>query len=284
MTEQEPQEKPKIIVGGVPITNVADADIARRVSLLLWGPSGCGKTTLAATLPGKKLLLNFDPDGPSSISNFDDVDVADLSESPHTVADQAKRSSDPFGLKRAIDDYDSIIVDSMTNFTHMSLMQGISGVKGATIERPSPGAYQVRNALALQLTKNVLRLTGKHNKHCCIICHEAAPVTNDEGMVLFITLMLGGQLPEQTGVDFSETWYMNDTGKVRRIAVRPVRQRKPMKTRMFSIKEEVEFVWEYDAEARSGDGIAEWYAAWKENGYKKVPLPKAKKAAAGGKK
>lgn len=284
MNDETTQKLARMTIGGVEITPANTVEIARRVSLLLWGPSGCGKTTLAATLPGKKLLLNFDPDGPASISNFDDVDVADLSGSPHTIAEQAKRGSDPFGLKRVIDEYDSFIVDSMTNFTFLSLMQGISGVKGATIERPSPGAYQVRNALALQLTKNVLRITGKHGKHCAIICHEAAPVTNDEGMVLFITLMLGGQLPEQTGVDFSETWYMNDTGKVRRIAVRPVRQRKPMKTRMFSIKEDVEFVWEYDAETRSGDGIAEWYEQWKANNFAKIPLPKPKKAPAKEKK
>lgn len=265
----------KIVLGGVEIKSTQDVEVDRRLSILLWGPSGCGKTTLAATMPGKKLLINFDPDGPASITQYDDVDVADLSDSAHTIVDQVKRSNDPLGLKNVIANYDTIIVDSMTNFAYKALQQGISTVRGATIERPSPGAYQVRNALSLQLTKNVLRLTGKEHKHCIVICHEAAPTTNDEGIILFITLMLGGQLPEHTGIDFSEIWHMSDTSQGQRIAIRPVRQRKPMKTRMFSTRGDAEFIWDYDADQLKGKGIADWYAEWKDNEFKKISLPKS---------
>ena len=145
--------------------------------------------------------------------------------------------------------------------------------KGATVERPSPGAYGVRNALTLQLVKNVLRLTGKHNKHLVMIAHEGAPVTNDDGVVLFITMMLGGQLPGSTALDFSEVWNINDSDKKRRIGIRPVRDRRPMKTRMFDTTGAPEFEWKFDSTKMTGDGIAQWYDAWIANGKKKLKLP-----------
>lgn len=264
---------PEIRLGGVPIRSNADTSLERRIALLLWGSSGCGKTTLAATAPGKKLWINFDPDGMNSVTHFPDIDVVDLSDASHSVMDQFKKQDNPLGLKSVIEDYDSIIIDSMTNAAYKGLMTGISTVKGATIDRPSPGAYQVRNAVALQLTKNILRLTGAYKKHCIVICHEAAPDKNDDGAVQRITLMLGGQLPQQTSLDFSEVWNMTDTGKARRIALRPIRFREPMKSRMFSTKDKPEFDWKYDADTLEGKGIADWYEAWKENGYRKIAVP-----------
>ncbi|CAM6005892.1 unnamed protein product [Sphagnum balticum] len=47
----------------------------------------------------------------------------------------------------------------------------------------------------------------------------------------------------------------------------------PMKSRMFSEKSGPEFTWNYDAETLTGEGIADWYAAWLTNGGKKIPLP-----------
>jgi hypothetical protein len=269
-----------IKLGGVPITHVNDTTTAKRMTMLLWGSSGCGKTTLAATAPGKKLLINFDPDGPASIANRDDVVVADLSASRVSIVDQFK-GDNPLRLQQVFDDdpdIETVIVDSLTNVAQMCLMHGVSTVKGASIERPSPGAYQVRNALTLQLTKNMLRLTGKLGKHCIFIAHEASPVTNDDGMVLFITIALGGQLPNQATVDFSEIWSLSETDSGKhRIAIRPVRQRKPMKTRMMSTTSSQEFDWLYNPETLTGGTINDWYTAWKEGGYKKIPIPKATK-------
>lgn len=262
-----------IKLGGVEIKNNNDIERTRRLAMLLWGSSGTGKTTLAATAMGRKLWINFDPDGPDAIVGVPNVDVVDLSASSNTIMEQFKKADNPLGLKSVIENYDTIIVDSMTNVVYKALHSGISTVKGATVERPSPGAYQVRNALTMQLTKNLLKLTSVYNKNIIIICHEAAPMTNDEGAVQSITLMLGGQLPEQTSLDFSEVWNLSDTGKERRIAVRPVRFRKPMKSRMFSTKAKSEFVWKYDAENLTGEGISDWYQRWQESGYKKIAIP-----------
>lgn len=264
----------EIKLAGVPLKSVGDADVQRRLSLLLWGASGCGKSTLAATAPGRKLWLNFDPDGPDSLVQFgDEIVVADFSDSSNSIMEQAKNADNPFGIKNVMDQFDTFVVDSMTNVAHKGLMKGIPQIKGATIERPSPGAYQVRNAIALQLAKNVLRVTSKYKKHCIIICHEAAPITNDDGAIVSITLMLGGQLPQQTSLDFSEVWAMTDTGKDRRIAVRPMHWRKPMKSRMFITGAKPDFKWKYNADTMEGHTLADWYNAWKENGYRKIALP-----------
>jgi hypothetical protein len=266
-------DTPEIIIAGIPIQKAGAR--SHRISMLLWGSSGSGKTTLACTAPGSKLLISFDPDGSSSVANRDDVDVLDLSSSNGGIAEKFK-SPDPLGLKKVIEDYDTIIVDSLTSVQAICLERGISGVKGATVERPSPGAYGTRNSLTLILIKNMLRITGAAGKHIIFIAHEGAPVTNADGLVMHISMMLGGQLPEQASLNFSEVWALTDTGKERRIAVRPIRSRKPMKTRMFATPRvtDAEFQSPFDADALEGDGIAEWYAAWVKAGYTKIPVPK----------
>lgn len=246
-----------------------------RITGLFWGGAGTGKTTLACTAPGRKLLVNFDPDGAASVAGFPDVDVADFSSAPNSIVDKFK-SSDPLGLNNVIENYDTVIFDSLTNIAHKALMHGIPQTKGATIERPSPGAYGVRNALVLQLVKNTLAFTAKLGKHVIFIAHEDAPVTNEEGLVLHITLSLGGKLPEQAALDFSEVWCVQDmgVGRDRRILFRPARNRKPCKTRLFETSGEPEFSWDFDPdEPTEGMTINSWYEEWKANGYKKIPVP-----------
>ena len=258
-------------IGNIPITSVKERPA--RFTALLWGSAGCGKTTLAATAPGKKLLINFDPDGAASIASRTDIDIADFSREPDRIVEGFKKD-DILGLSAVIENYDTIIVDSLTNATHMSLMHGIPQTKGAKIERPSPGAYMVRNALTIQLVKRMLRLTGKYCKHCIFIAHEGTPVSNDQGVVLHITIMLGGQLPQQAPVDMSEVWAVSDTGRQRRIAIRPVRMRQPCKTRMFSTTGSPEFDWKFNPETWEGHKIETWWNEWLAGGKEKLPLPK----------
>lgn len=267
----ETNESNEVKIGGVKIERASAKE--QRMSLLLWGTSGCGKTTFAATAPGKKLLISFDPDGAASIANRDDVDVADFSSSKPMVAEKFK-SDNPLGLQQIIANYDTIIVDSLTSVAQMALMHGIAHTKGATIERPSPGAYMVRNALTLQLVMNLLRLTGREKKHIICIAHEAAPVTDDSGAAISITVMLGGQLPEQATLNFSECWNLSDTGRKRRLAVRNARMRRPMKSRMFNSTKVSEFDWIYDAESLEGMTIDTWFEQWKANDFKKIAIPK----------
>lgn len=249
----------------------------KRITMLLWGSAGIGKTTLACTAPGKKLLVNFDPDGQASVAGWDDVDVLDLSDAPIAqVVEGFKKVNDPMGLSAAIEDYDTIIFDSLTNIGHKALMHAIATTPKATLEFPGIPAYAVRNMYMTQLVKNVLSFTNKHSKNCIFIAHEGAPVTNDEGMVLHITMALSGDMPNRAALDFSEVWYMMEANKSRRILVRPGRNRKPMKTRMFETAGEIEFEWLFDADDQDGMRIADWYAAWQAGNLKKLPIPSAK--------
>lgn len=243
----------------------------RRMSILLWGPSGSGKTTLACTAPGKKLLLLFDPDGDASISDRDDVTVVDLvGVAAGRVTPLFKSDAKPLGVDgNVLADFDTVIVDSLTNAQHLATLQGIATVKGATAERPSMGAYQTRNALITHLVKNMLAITGRYNKHVIFIAHEASPDRNDDGVVMAITVALGGQLPNTAPVDFSEVWVVEDTGKEHRIAIRPCRMRRPMKTRMFKTTQGAEFNWTH-----TGTELADWYAAWQANDWQKIAIPK----------
>lgn len=254
-----------IKIGGMEIKKAGTKD--QRISLLLWGASGTGKTTLACTAPGKKLLVLFDPDGDASIADRDDVDVVDMSSARNNIVEEFK-GENPLRLDKVLKDYDTIIIDSLTNAQHMAVMHAITVVRSATIERPSLQGYGHRNALITQLVKNLLRLTAKYNKHIIFIAHEASPQTNDDGVVLAITIALGGQLVNAAPVDFSEVYCLQDTGKSRRILMRPARSYKPCKSRMFVTTGAPEFEWKH-----TGNEIADWFEAWKQNGWKKIPLP-----------
>ena len=52
----------------MPPSVVVNKSSIMRVSMMLWGSAGCGKTTFANTAPGKRLYINFDPDGTSSLA------------------------------------------------------------------------------------------------------------------------------------------------------------------------------------------------------------------------
>jgi len=255
----------------------------KRMTMLLWGGPGGGKTTLACTAPGKKLLVNFDPDGPASVAGWANVDVVDFSGVPASTLAQAKNTNNPMGLASVLENYDTVIFDSLTNIGYKALMHGVSeGGSKVSIERPGLQAYGIRNALILQLIKNVLALTNKLNKHCIFIAHEAAPNTNDDGVILYITLALGGQLPDQAALDFSEVWNVSDmgAGRNRRIMIRPARNKKPCKTRMFQTSGDPEFEWSFDPDDlddKDNMTIEGWFEAWKANNMKKLELPKVKK-------
>ena len=69
-------------------------------------------------------------------------------------------------------------------------------------------------------------------------------------------------------------------GRNRRIMIRPARNKKPCKTRMFQTSGEPEFEWSFDPddlEDSNNMTIEGWFEAWKANGMKKLELPKIKK-------
>jgi hypothetical protein len=91
-------------------------------------------------------------------------------------------------------------------------------------------------------------------------------------------MLIGGKLGSQTALQISEVWHMNDDGKKRTIMLRPARTRKPMKTRMFSAVERIEFQLKYDQfgeDAPFGKhSLAEFIEDWEQHGYAKIQVPK----------
>lgn len=247
-----------------------------RLSALIWGPSGVGKTTLACTMPGRKALINFDPDGPSSVAGFPDVTVFDLSGSTDSIAATFK-NHDAFGLEKTMDHFDTFLIDSLTTIAERTLARGIDITKGATVERPSPGAYMARNNLIITLVRDVLQVTAKHKKNVAFLAHEGAPQTNDDGVMLGITMSLGGQLPSQTALRINECWCMFEDGKNNKnIIIRKARMREPVKSRMFDSMTSPEFIWKFNTnnfEDKANLTIDLCYRLWQANGFKKIPLP-----------
>lgn len=252
--------------------NTDDAAIA----LLLWGDAGCGKTTLASTAPGKKLWILFDRDGALSLAGRDDVVVLDLSGEKHSVVASLKNDN-VMGLEKVLTDHpeiETVVLDSLTALAVLATENAVAEVNSATNENPGLKGYGHRNAVVLRIFTALMRLTKRLNRHIVFIAHEDTPEKDEKGVVQFITLALGGKQTNQISLALNEVWWMRDTGKERWIAVRPCRTRKPMKSRMFDGATTPEFQFRYDADKRSGDGIEQWFKAWKKGGCRKLALPK----------
>lgn len=269
---------------GIQLPTLATTD--QRFSALFWGMAGCGKTTLAASAAGVKVWLNFDPDGLASLGSRDDIVPIDLSGERATVVDMFKTDDDPLvplgekkvRLSKVIEASEAsfIVVDSVSAYTYLTLQKAISVTPGATLERPSPGAYGGRNNLTLRMMSALLALSKRMGINIIFITHEDdGGVKDKEGNILHITMLLGGKLASQVSLQISEVWYMSDDGKKRKVAVRPCRMRKPMKTRMFDATSEVEFELKYDPKDTFGKhSIAAFMKEWKDNGFNKIQVPK----------
>lgn len=270
-------DEPEITIGGVS----ASRPRADRMSVLIWGQPGVGKTTLASTLPGRKALINFDPDGPASIPDADDVTVFDLAQASNTLLmSQVKDVDNPLKITDAFDHFDTFIFDSLTSLEERTLAHGIKETKGATVERPSPGAYQARNNLLIGMVRNVLGATAKAKKHVAFICHEGPAERNDEGVLLGITLALGGKNPSNVALKLNECWNLfEQTGDKRNkkmILARQARNRKPLKSRMFDTMDEYEFEWIWNTRDRldpTNMWVRDWFEKWEQNQFKKIQFP-----------
>lgn len=270
-----------ITIAGLPV-ETASAAIAR-FSLLLWGPSGAGKTTWACSAPGKKLLLNFDPDGFKSVAYRDDVDVIDFSDQGHKILEKF-RGDDPLQLSQYIEAYDTIILDSVTSLSQLALERGVAlatansrGGQAATLEFPGLQGYGARSSISIAALKSLLRITGRFNKHFIAITHEDDPEKDDKGNTLYITMMLGGKIKNNVALQISEIWFMQETEKQRRVLVRPARGRQPMKTRMFLPTTGPEMVLSYNADkpdAGQADSIAALWQRWLDAGKTKIGFAK----------
>lgn len=258
----------------------------KRIAMLLWGQSGVGKTTFAGTAPGRKLWVNFDPDGTDSLAHLDEdeVQILDLSSAGANNVERFKEA-DPIKIGQQLladDKFDSVVVDSTSTFGDLCLRHGVVRAAGtkqgrdSTLEQPGLAGYGFKNAWVSAMVNNMLRLTAKYNKHIIIIAHEDKPELSSEGSVSEVSIMLGSSLKKQIAIPFSEIWFMRDDGKQRHVHVRPYLYYKPMKTRMFTAEGKgASFVWKYDIDTpHEGVTIASIYDRWVANGGKKIELPK----------
>jgi hypothetical protein len=268
-------------------TYTAATEKRERMSMLIWGRSGSGKTTLAATAPKNILWINFDPDGTTALYPERGVQVLDFAAAPDRIVEDfiSTRSGAIDKLHRLLvdrPDIQTVVVDSLTTFGDKALVHGVEkGLQtrkgkneGITLEQPGYTGFGNKNVWVYQMTRAMLEMTSLLGRHVIFCAHESTPDKDDSGHVVGISMMLGSNLNEQIAVRISEIWHLTDTGKDRRIYVRPFALHKPMRTRMFKAVDRNMIQWKYDADIDEGDGINEWYEQWKDNGFAKIPLPK----------
>jgi len=245
-----------------------------RLSMILWGDAGSGKTTLAATAPGRKLFLMLDPDGDMSIRNMPDWHRVNLSKESSVDIVKEGMKPDPYTLYSLLADFDTLIIDSLTKFSEHALQYAVRIAPKSSIEQPGLNGYGLRNICVSSLISNTLRITGALNKHVIFITHEKDADRNNDGAILSVGMLLGGQLPNITSKDISEVWNIRDVNGVRHIAIRPERFRAPMKSRMFDMTSATSFPLKYNANTNLGPSISTWWSAYIAGNFAKLPVPK----------
>lgn len=270
-----------------PFEVTTNAETSRRMTILLWGPAGSGKTTWASTAPGKKLWLSFGDNEHQSVMDRKDVAVMPLYK--HTYSEVLKhgRSENPFGLDHILEqdrDIETVVCDSVTALTDMALREAVDKRLGMgkgfvpTMEHPGMSAYGGRNAITLEVMTMLLRITAKHDVHLILTAHEADPEKDKEGIVQYITIMLGGKLVNNVTWRLSEIWYLDLDSRGRQLAVRPWLKHRPMKSRMFTGMGEPAFVLPYDSNKpdKGQMTIASLYEKW-VSGNTKLSIPASRR-------
>lgn len=258
--------------------------LSGRLVGIIWGDAKTGKTTWACSLPGKKLLVNFDPEGFSSIAYREDVDIIDLSQFTPT---EAMRNADKVGgyILEHADDYESIIVDSLTSLTeialHDAVAQGVGKSKQftPTIDAPGLSAYGGRNNRVNSVVSKILRATGQKKKHCFFIAHADDPEYDKEGKTIIQqTIMLSAKIRNAAGLKVSEIYHINVDGDRTTVYLAPFGVKKPMGSRIFATKQFKQFRLEYNIDEPDEEqqcSLQSIVRAWQDGGFKKLTaLPK----------
>ena len=258
--------------------------LSGRLVGIIWGDAKTGKTTWACSLPGKKLLINFDPEGFSSIAYREDVDIIDLSVLSPTDAMRDADKAAGFILENA-DKYESVIVDSMTTLTeialHDAVAQGIGKSSNFTPTVDSPGlaAYGGRNNRVNNVLSKILRATGQKGLNCFFIAHQDDPeFSSDNKTIVQQTIMLSAKIRNTAALKVSEVYYVGIDGDRRTVYVAPFGVKKPMGSRIFATETFKKFRLDYDIgkpDAEQQCSLQRIVEAWKAGGFKKLlALPK----------
>src|SRR4051794_30384793 len=202
--------------------------------------------------------------------------MLDLTAEPATRVMAMFRGADPYELSKILaahPEFETVVLDSCTALAYAALQEAVTRAGGKiSLEQPGMNAYTWRNATILRIVSALMQVCARYKRHFVVITHEDSPTRDVEGNVTSITMALGDSVENQVVLRFNEVWHVSDNAKERIIAVRPCRMRRPMKTRLFDATS-AEFVWHYDPNTQSGEGITDWYHAWQEREGKKQPLP-----------
>jgi hypothetical protein len=216
----------------------------------------------------------LDPGGELSLAGRNDIAVLNLSSEPPMRLLAQFNTADPYGLGKLLaarPDIETLVVDSMTTLAYAALQNSVM-INKSSLERPGMHGYTYRNASVLRATIALMKLCAEHKRHLILITHEGSADRTSEGVITSVTMALSEGTANQVGLRFNEVWHLSDVGTERRIAIRPCRLRRPMKSRLF-LPKDPEFIWHYDADNQVGEGIADWYRAWQGSNGKKLPLP-----------
>jgi len=230
-------------------------EIVHRLAGIIWGDAKTGKTTWAMSLPGRKLLINFDPDGYLSVAHRNDFDLLDLSVlAPSEAISQGKKAA-TYIVENA-DKYESVIVDSLTTLTNLSLydavLRGIgkSNIFIPTLEAPGLSGYGARNNNANDIVDKIMRATGQKKLNCFFIAHTDDPEYDKKGEnIVQHTMMLSAKIRNAAAIKVSEIYHLSLGPNNRRVVyLSPFGNLKPMGSRIFDTKVVSRFDLKYDPE------------------------------------
>lgn len=261
--------------------------LSGRLVGIIWGDSKTGKTTYACSLPGKKLLINFDPEGFSSIAYRFDVDIIDLSnDTPIDAMKNAEKVAQYIVENAQEAGYSSVIVDSLTTLTEVSLhaavAKGIGKGKGGfvpTIDEPGLSAWGARNNGVNTVISKIIRATGKVGLHCYFVAHADDPEFSQDGKTIVQqTIMLSAKIRNMAGLKVSEVYHLHvDQGR-RTLYLAPFGVKRPMGSRVFNTEKFKKFQLLYDIDKPDEEqncSLQNIVKAWQEGGFKKLEgLPK----------
>ena len=262
----------------------SSADLITRVAGIIWGDSKTGKTTWAMSLPGRKLLINFDPDGYLSVASRNDFDVLDLSVLPvGEQIDQAKKAA-TYIVENAAK-YQSVIVDSITSLVMAAqsdaIIRGVgkSNTFQPSIDAPGLVAYGARNGHTVDVVSKLLRATGINKQHCFFIAHADDPEYDAKGEnIIKQTIMVSAKPRNSIALKVSEIYHLGlASGNRRTVYTAPFGVLTPMGSRIFDTAKVPRFDLRYTIDKpddQQPDSLTSIIAAFQKNKAKLTGVPK----------
>jgi len=255
-------------------------DLKTRFAGVIWGEAKTGKTTWAMSLPGRKLLVNFDPDGYLAVAHRDDFDVIDLSQYPPQEAIKNAKKVGTYILENA-DKYKSVVVDSLTTLTDLALHDAVERGLGKsskftpTIDTPGLTGYGGRNNNVNDVIDKIMRATAQKTLNCFFIAHMDDPEYDQDGKnIIQQTIMLSAKIRNKVGLKVSEIYHLEKGSQDRRfVHLSQYGNKKPMGSRIFDTAKVQKFQLRYtidNPDEEQPDTLAAIFAAWESGGRQKL--------------